>query len=283
MSVSPSSRDDSRGDRLRAEAEMEFLRELADIMAAKSELQAILDWIVNRVTLRLAADEGSIKLLDPDSGQVARTLVRRQSPGTESGSWPPPVSISVMGYLLHHGAALSSADLLADERFPGLRGFQTRIRALLAVPLSVDGAITGMLAVTMLEPGRRWSDGDLRMLSIVASNSAGAIEHARQREQERQMQKLEEERQRIDRELQIARDIQMNLVPSAPLAAGEWVVTGHVVPARQVGGDAFDYFALDGGRLRGTQCRRAAGTDRSHVVRRVRRLHNGSSRGVRAR
>jgi sigma-B regulation protein RsbU (phosphoserine phosphatase) len=215
-------------------------------MASERDLQSILDWIVSRTTAMLSADEGSIKLLSADTGQVAKTLVRRQSPGTESGSWPQPVSISVMGFLLHHGAPLTSPDLLDDERFPGLRGFASRVRSVLAVPLTVDGRATGMLAVTMPTPGRRWSPDEVRMLSIVAANSAGAIEHARQRDHERQMQRLEEER---NRELRTARDIQMKLVPSGPLAAGGWNVIGHVVPAREVGGDAFDYFSLEGGRL----------------------------------
>ena len=244
MSVTSSPRGESDSDRLRAE--LEFLRKLAEMMASERDLQSILDWIVNQTTAMLSADEGSIRLLGPDSGQVAKTLVRRQSPGTESGSWPQPVSISVMGFLMHHATPLTSPDLLADERFPGLRNFQSRVRSVLAVPLSVDGRVTGMLAVTMLIPGRQWSTDEVRMLSIVAGNSAGAIEHARQRTQEREMQRLEEER---NRELRTARDIQMKLVPSGPLAAGGWNVIGHVVPAREVGGDAFDYFSLDGGRL----------------------------------
>src|SRR5580765_1934179 len=47
--------------------ELQFLSELCQVVAAKSELQPILDWIVNKTTLLLTADEGSIKLLGPDS------------------------------------------------------------------------------------------------------------------------------------------------------------------------------------------------------------------------
>jgi len=229
--------------------ELQFLSELCTVVAGKSDLQPILDWIVNKTTLLLSADEGSIKLLGIDTGSVARTLVRRQSPGTESGSWPQPVSISVMGYLMHHNSPLLAADLTGDERFPGLKGFETRIRSVLAVPLSVDGRITGMIAVTTLKPGRQWSPNEVQLLSIVASNSAGAIEQARLRAEEVEKQKLEEERARLVRELDLAREIQMNLVPSLPMITAEWEVHGRVVPARQVGGDAFDYFLLDGGRL----------------------------------
>ena len=49
----------------------------------------------------------------------------------------------------------------------------------------------------------------------------------------------------MERELDVARDIQMSLVPAAPLAAGPWEIHGRVVPARQVGGDYFDYFSYN--------------------------------------
>ena len=230
--------------------ELQFLSELCQVVAAKSELQPILDWIVHKTTLMLRADEGSIKLLGADQGSsVAKTLVRKQSPGIESGSWPAPVSTSVMGYLMHKGEALASPDLLDDERFPGLKGFPARVRAALAVPLTVDGRVTGMLAVTNLAPGRNWKADEAQLLGIVASNSAGVIEQARLRTEAEQKKRLELENQRLERELDLAREIQMNLVPSGPLCAGPWQVLGRVVPARQVGGDAFDYYVSESGRL----------------------------------
>jgi len=230
--------------------ELQFLSELCQVVAAKSELQPILDWIVNKTTLMLGADEGSIKLLGPEVGSnVAKTVVRRQQPGTESGSWPAPVSLSVMGWLLHKGEPLATGDLLGDERFAGLKGYATRVRAVLAVQLTVEGRATGMLAVTNREPGRQWTPDEIQLLSIVAANSAVVIEQARLRVEAQQKQLLEEEKKRLERELDLAREIQMNLVPSEALRLGDWEVHGRVVPARQVGGDAFDYFLLEGGRI----------------------------------
>ncbi len=230
--------------------ELQFLSELLQVVAAKSELQPILDWIVHKTTLMFTADEGSIKLLGLDSQQgLAKTVVRRQSPGLESGSWPTLISISVMGWLSQHKQPLATPDILNDERFPGLRGNQARMRAVLAVPLQVEGRITGMLAVTKREPGRHWTADEAQLLWIVATNSAAAIEQARLRAEAQEKQRIEEENRRLERELDLAREIQMSLVPSQPLRAGLWEVHGRVIPARQVGGDAFDYYMLQDGRL----------------------------------
>ena len=129
-----------------------------------------------------------------------------------------------MGYLMQHGGALATSDLLDDDRFPGIRGFKSRIRAVLAVPLSVDGRVTGMLAVTTIEPGRQWAPHEEQLLTIVATNSAGVIEQARLRIEEIKKKKLEEDQERQNRELKTAQEIQMNFVPSQPLIAGRPVL-----------------------------------------------------------
>jgi sigma-B regulation protein RsbU (phosphoserine phosphatase) len=150
-----------------------------------------------------------------------------------------------MGYLMHKGGEpLATEDLVNDPRFPGLRGAETRIRSALAVPLRVENQITGMLAVTHSTPGRAWKSDEVQLLSIVAANSANVIERARLRVEALEKQRLEEEQRRMERELNLARDIQMNLVPSTPLRLGAWEVFGKVLPARQVGGDGYVYFPL---------------------------------------
>jgi phosphoserine phosphatase RsbU/P len=231
-------------------AEINFLSELSVVVASNTELKPILDWVVQKTTGLLAADEGSIKLLGADAGTpTAKTIIRKQSMGVDSGSWELPVATSVMGFLLHKGEALATPDLLADERFPGLKRVQTRVRAVLAVPLRVGNRVTGMLAVTNNEPGRTWSPEEIQLLGIVAMNSAGVIEQARLRAEAQEKERLELENRRMERELDLAREIQMSLVPSQPLLLGGWEVHGRVVPARQVGGDYYDYFALEGGRV----------------------------------
>jgi len=99
--------------------------------------------------------------------------------------------------------------------------------------------------VTNNQPGRLWSNDEIQLLGIVAMNSAGVIEQARLRVEALEKERLEQENKRMERELDLARDIQMSLVPSQPLPLGPWEILGRVVPARQVGGDYYDYFPLD--------------------------------------
>lgn len=236
---------------MRLMAELEFINELCGVVASSTELQPILDWIVQKTTVMFRADEGSIRLLGPETENVPslRTVVRKEATGLVSGSWPPNIANQVMGYLMIHGDPLATPDLLADTRFPGLKGVDTRLRSVLAVPLKVDNRFTGMLAVTQASAGRQWKTDEIQLLSIVASNSASVIEQARLRVEAEAKKRLEQENERMERELNLARDIQMGLLPSQPLRVGPWEACGRLVAARQVGGDAFDYFAIGEDRM----------------------------------
>jgi phosphoserine phosphatase RsbU/P len=225
--------------------ELNFLSELCRVVASSTELPPILDWIVMKTTRLLSADEGSIKLSAAESGPpTAKTLIRKHQPGLDSGSWESPISMSVMGYLLVKGESLVSPDLLDDDRFPALRRTQSRVRAVMAVPLRVENRVTGMLAVTNRAPGRRWTEDEVRLLTIVATHSAGVIEQARLRVENEAKKRLEEEKKHMERELELAREIQMSLVPSAPMTSGPWEIHGKVVPARRVGGDYYDFYPI---------------------------------------
>ncbi len=58
-----------------------------------------------------------------------------------------------------------------------------------------------------------------------------------------------EEKKRLEEELRIAREIQMSLLPQGPLLMPGLSVTALCVPAREVGGDYYDFFPIDDDRL----------------------------------
>jgi sigma-B regulation protein RsbU (phosphoserine phosphatase) len=57
------------------------------------------------------------------------------------------------------------------------------------------------------------------------------------------------ERERLRRELELSRLIQTEMLPRAPLRLGAAEIAGLSIPAREVGGDFFNYFPLPDGRL----------------------------------
>jgi serine phosphatase RsbU (regulator of sigma subunit) len=57
------------------------------------------------------------------------------------------------------------------------------------------------------------------------------------------------EKRRLEEELRIARTIQMSLLPQGPLSVPGLGVAALCAPAREVGGDYYDFFRLDDGRI----------------------------------
>ena len=57
------------------------------------------------------------------------------------------------------------------------------------------------------------------------------------------------QQERLQREVEIARQIQQELLPRGSLMLPLAEVKGFSIPAREVGGDFFNYFALPGGEM----------------------------------
>ena len=132
-----------------------------------------------------------------------------------------------------------------------MRGLDTpeaaRLRALqaeLLLPVARQDRLLGFLALGPRRSEQPYSSSDVAVLESVASQTALSLDNARLAET---VASETASREILNRELQIARDVQERLLPrQAPQIPG-LDVAGLCVPAREVGGDSFDYLALPGG------------------------------------
>jgi serine phosphatase RsbU (regulator of sigma subunit) len=98
----------------------------------------------------------------------------------------------------------------------------------------------------------RIADGDYSARVQVASNDEiGKLARAfnQMAEDVERHQHAVVEQERIRRELELGRQIQHDMLPQGPLRLGLTEIKGVSVPAREVGGDFFNYFALSDGEL----------------------------------
>ncbi len=116
----------------------------------------------------------------------------------------------------------------------------------MTIPLVSQGELIGLLNLGPRLSEQGYSADDRRLLSDLASQAAPAVRVAQLAQQQ---QSEVRERERIEQELRVARVIQQTLLPeSIPQPTG-WHMTAHYRPAREVGGDFYDFLELDGGRL----------------------------------
>ncbi|MET0902525.1 MAG: SpoIIE family protein phosphatase [Acidimicrobiales bacterium] len=114
------------------------------------------------------------------------------------------------------------------------------------VPLVSHGELIGVLNLGPRRSERPYSLDDRRLLDNLAGNAAAAIRVAhlvRHRAEEAQA------RERIDQELKVATLIQQQFLPQKAPAPDGWTVSPHYRPAREVGGDFYDFIPLPEGRI----------------------------------
>lgn len=117
----------------------------------------------------------------------------------------------------------------------------------LALARSITGAVHGLFTGT-----ERVRQGDFTHKIAVRSRDqlgelaesfnsmTGSIED---------LLKQKAEKERLEQELQIARQIQMSLLPQGPFLVPGLSITAHCEPAREVGGDYYDFLPIDADRL----------------------------------
>jgi sigma-B regulation protein RsbU (phosphoserine phosphatase) len=123
-----------------------------------------------------------------------------------------------------------------------LRDRLLRTRMALVVPLRVGERSEGLLAVGERVSGVAFSEEDRDFAMTLARQAVAALESVR-------LHRVRVEKQRQDREMQIAREIQQSLFPSERPAVPGFEVAAESRPCYQVGGDHFDFIPLPDGRL----------------------------------
>src|SRR5918911_2874430 len=116
----------------------------------------------------------------------------------------------------------------------------------LVVPLVSQGELIGLLGLGPRRSEQAYSADDRALLTALATQAAPALRIA-QLVRERQAQALE--RERMEQELRVARFIQQTLLPQELPVLPGWELATHYQPAREVGGDFYDFLTLPDGRL----------------------------------
>jgi serine phosphatase RsbU (regulator of sigma subunit) len=146
-------------------------------------------------------------------------------------------------YALSNPAAMEVDRLQLDSPVLNtLRIYEMEI----ALPLVSQGELNGLLTLGLRLDGEEYNHEDRALLNTLATQVAPALRVA-QMVQEQQAQVRE--RERIEQELRTAQYIQHSLLPEeVPFLAG-WRLTPYYQPAREVGGDFYDFLPFEDGRL----------------------------------
>lgn len=216
---------------------------LADVtheFASSLNIEETLQNAIDQIIVYLNAEAASIFLLeDGDEALICRKCA---GPVDVTGLRLRPDQ-GIVGETVSQNAAQIVRDVSKNENFAAVvdkdTGFITR--SIMCAPLTVRGQCIGALELINKRSGDRlFAASDMHLATAVASAAALAIHNAR-------MATALVEQERVRKELELARHIQMSLLP--PAAPASFPVHGLNIPAREVSGDFFDYCEVAGNRI----------------------------------
>jgi serine phosphatase RsbU (regulator of sigma subunit) len=220
-----------------AAGRLRLLNEVHKRLASPITLEALLELILESAFAHLQPDHGAVFLRRAD-GTFDRAASRKA-----------PRAAGELGYsrrlaqeVTEKGVAALVVDAGLDERFAASESLViSGVRTLVAAPLLDDEGCLGMIALGCAHRPRPFDESDLELLVALASAAALRIRNIALAEETAQ-------RRLLDRELELAHDIQMAMLPRAFPDRREIEIAATLKPARSVGGDLYDVLA-DGGRV----------------------------------
>lgn len=216
---------------------LRILNEVHRALATPITLPDLLDLILERVFAVLQPEEGAIFLQQRDSS--LKQAATRRLPGATGELL---VSRSLVEEVIGKRTPAVVVDALMDERFAVAQSvLLSGVRSIAAAPIVDAEGCLGMIALYSRVRVRRFTDADLQLLVSLASTAALRV---------RNVALMEEaaERRVLERELTLAHDIQMGMLPRRFPDCEGVEIAAVLKPARSVGGDFYDV-VLDEGRL----------------------------------
>src|SRR5207302_11114738 len=155
---------------------------------------------------------------------------------------PMSISRSLVNHVLVNKKAVLSQDAGNDKNLPTSASIaDLKIRSVMCVPLlTPDGQALGILQLDTSDR-RQFLQDDLDVLAAVASQAAIAIQNA-------SMHESLLERERVDRDLKLAEQVQKRFLPQGVPRVPGYEFFAHYHPAYEVGGDYYDFVQLPGNR-----------------------------------
>lgn len=224
---------------------LEILLRISRSLGQEIQLDPLLKLIVSEVTTAMHAERSTLFLVDRKN---PNELVSRIAEGVGTQEIRVRFGIGIAGSTAQTRKTISIPDAYLDSRFnPAFdksSGFRTR--SILSTPIiDQNDRLVGVVQVLNKVDGGVFTSEDEQFLDAICVHLAIALQRA-------EMVDAYLQSQIVKRSLELAREIQMGLVPKdfpALPEIPEVDIFATMIPALDVGGDLYDFFPLDRNRL----------------------------------
>ena len=209
-------------------------------LLASATLNETLEQIVALVFEAVPADRCLIMMRDEGSEDLRVAVARLRDRAGEVGEIR--VSRNVLDEVVIRGKSVLTSDAQHDPRFASGTVVLQGVRSVLAVPLGVSEKVFGIIYADSPIAEGRFTEDHLKVLTTLASVAAIRVENTR-------LVEARLERERLERELALASEIQQRFQPTAPPQVNGYELQGISFPCYEIGGDYYDFIEREDGRL----------------------------------
>lgn len=223
------------GDPVQDEQSLHILLESIAGVNAALDLDRVLEHIVDRSLQITHADRAMLILgSDPDSLNV---LMARSRTGEDLGA-DVDYSRSVVKRSVDELRTVTQRVQTSEEALQlGQSVFDLKLRTVMCAPLVAQGRFIGVIYVDSKATRAEFSARDRALFDALSSQLAIAIENAR-------LHKDSIEKARLEKDVEIARQIQRHLLPPIPKGFPGLEVALHFAAVSQASGDSYDFLQV---------------------------------------
>jgi sigma-B regulation protein RsbU (phosphoserine phosphatase) len=209
----------------------EISRELTSILNVDQLLQRIADLVTRIIDYQMF----SILLVDP-TGTVLQHRFSLRFKESVHLKHEIPIGQGLVGYAAESGQAVLVPDVSKDPRYIKAN---PETRSELCIPLIYKDKVIGVLDIEHTRRGY-FTDDHVRIMTTMAAQVAIAIENATLYE------RIARQEQRLEHDFALARELQFRLLPPKLPRLKHAEVAARFSPARQIGGDLYDFLKYSG-------------------------------------
>ncbi|MGC9194469.1 MAG: PP2C family protein-serine/threonine phosphatase [Syntrophobacteraceae bacterium] len=228
-------------------ARLEGLKEcfrVSGLINSSLQLDQVLENIMTTSRSILKADACSLMLVDEKSGDLVFEVAQGPVADKLKGGARISRGQGIAGSVLATGEPLLIENAYEDSRFnrefDKMTGYRTE--TILCVPLKIKDRVVGVSQVINKTDGSIFTDEDMESLSLLCANAAIGVENARLHQKSLLNQQMEQD-------LAFAQSVQSSFLPDCMPNLKGYRFCAHYQPARQIGGDFYDFIPLDEDRL----------------------------------
>jgi len=214
---------------------LHFLMDATKALASTLDLDELLGRILDVAKAQADAERGTLFLVDEKTEEIWSLIAH----GLEKREIRLPLGRGIAGHVAESGEVLNIPDAYADPRFNRDVDAQTgyRTRNILCLPIrNKKGKIIAALQLLNKRRGD-FAAEDVDFLLTLSEHMALALENA-------QLHRALLEKERLEREMALARDIQRSLLPETPPRLPGFDIALMNEPCYAVGGDYYDFLQL---------------------------------------